>query len=117
MLILRERLSEYDHIANNYTDYNSTGDYHVRVCVLGKMVVVSGEIIGTGTAGYLNEVPLPSPFAVYEEGPANAVVFFARNQATGAIQQLRVGGDFKIYREAAMTNGQWYAFGFSYCKA
>lgn len=109
-----------EQVANNYTDYNSTGDYHVRVCVLGKMVVVSGEVVGTGAAGYIDAINLPSPFAYdanQEVGQANAVVFLARNQATGAYQQIHCGGNFKIYRESGMTNGQWYSFGFSYCKA
>ena len=107
-------------IANNYTDYNSTGKYHIRVCVMGKIVVVSGVIFGTGQAEYLNEVNLPTP-AYYTNGNteyiANAVIFNARNQTTGAVQQMRVGGDFKIYLEATMTLNQPYAFGFSYCKA
>ena len=102
----------------SYTDYNKTGDYHVRVAITGKIVTVSGIIFGKGTAGYVTEVILPTPFGFVpndSEYIANAVIFYARNQQTGAIQQMRAGGNFFIYRETAMTNGQPYAFGFSYC--
>ena len=104
-----------DHIANNYTDYNVSNDYNIRVCQLGKMVVVSGIIYGTATAEYCGP-SLPSP-AMYNDGVinSNAVVFHARNQSTGAIVQLRCGGNFRIYREASMTNGVQFAFGFAYC--
>lgn len=105
-------------ITNNYTDYNSNGNYHIRVSQLGKMVIVSGEVFGTGTAGYITDIALPTPFG-YDGGSelmANAVIFYARNQTTGAIQQMRTGADHYIYREAAMTNGQAYSFAFSYCK-
>ena len=105
-----------DNIANNYTDYVEN-DYQIRVARLGKMVVVSGIIYGTGTAEYCGP-SLPSP-AMYNDGVvnANAVVFYARNQLTGTVIQLRCGGNFRIYREASMTNGVQYAFGFAYCAA
>lgn len=105
-------------ITNNYTDYNSNGNYHVRVVQLGKMVIVSGEVFGKGTEGYITDIPLPTPFG-YDGGSellANAIIFYARNQSTGAIQQMRTGASHYIYREAAMTNGQPYSFAFSYCK-
>lgn len=104
-----------EHIANNYTDYNVSNDYNIRVCQLGKMVVVSGIIYGTATAEYCGP-SLPSP-AMYNDGVinSNAVVFHARNQSTGDIVQLRCGGNFRIYREASMTNGVQFAFGFAYC--
>ena len=109
-----------DKIENNYTDYNATGKYHIRVCQSGKMVTVSGEVFGTGSIGYLEDIQLPRPYG-YEAGSsellANAVVFIARNQSNGAYKQMRVGGDFKIYLEADMTSGTVYAFSFSYCKA
>lgn len=64
------------------------------------------------------EVTFPTP-AFFVDGnmeyASNAVVFTARNQQTGAYQQMRVGGAFRIYRESSMTNGQPYAFAFSYC--
>lgn len=86
---------------------------------MGKMITVSGEVFGTGTNEYLDAINLPAPFG-YDgsaEYVANAVCFLARNQSTGAYEQMRVGGNFKIYLNASMTVGVAYAFGFSYCAA
>lgn len=106
-------------IANNYTDYDLTGKYHIRISQIGKMVTVSGVIFGTGIAEYLTAVPLPTP-AKYDGGSelmGNAVIFYARNQNTGVTKQLRCGSSFYIYLESDMANGAPFAFAFSYCKA
>lgn len=113
-----DQLALKSDITNNYRDYDSNGNYHVRVSQLDKMVIVSGEVFGKGTEGYITDIALPTPFG-YDGGSelmANAIIFYARNQSTGAIQQMRTGADHYIYREAAMTNGQAYSFAFSYCR-
>ena len=103
-------------VENNYSDYFKENDYAIRIATTGKMVVVSGVVFGTGTAGY---IPLSLPIPANYNDPAtltNAIIFYARNQSTGAIVQMRCGGSFSIYREASLTNGQQYSFAFAYCK-
>lgn len=106
-------------ITNNYTDYDSTGKYHIRISQMGKMVTVSGVIFGTGTSEYLSAVALPTP-AKYDGGSelmGNALIFYARNQNTGATKQLRCGSSYYIYLDSDMASGVPFAFAFSYCKA
>ena len=95
----------------NITPCYKENDYNFNICQIGHIVVVSGKITGKGTGGYITDVKLPQP----AESGVSAVVTRARNIATGAHVDLRAGGEFYIYREAAFTNGEQYAFAFSYC--
>lgn len=94
-------------------DYYVANDYRVRVCQIGKVVVVSGIIYGTGRNEYLG-FSLPTFSFNSQEDKANALVFMARNQSNGAYKTLRAGGNFAIYRESDMTAGTVYSFAFSY---
>lgn len=93
------------------TDYAVENDHNFKVVKLGSTVIVTGVFYGTGVAGYVN-VNLPVPYT--PSGLGSALVFKARNQNTGDFVDVRCGGSFAIYREAAFTNGVPFAFSFSY---
>lgn len=95
------------------TNYVKANDYRVRICRIGHMVSVSGYIYGTGSTGYIQDIPLPF---MYNDGTVpQAIIFQARDQSTGAIVTLRCGGSFYIYRESSLASGNIYSFAFSYC--
>lgn len=94
-------------------DYVKANDYRIRVCKIGKIVVVSGIIYGTGRNEYL-DFALPIFSFNSQISEAGALVFMARNQSTGAYKTLRAGGGFAIYRESDMPSGIIYSFAFSY---
>lgn len=104
----------YQNTICQVNDYYAENDYHIRVCQIGKAVIVSGYVIGNGVQGYTGPVLPAFSFSNTENG-SNALIFYARNQNDGTTIQLRCGGGFQIFRLASMNDSAMYAFGFSYC--
>lgn len=97
------------------TDYNdnTNNTYHLRVVQIGRGVIVSGEVKGTGTGEYLTTVKLPKPNV-----SALSLVFRARcveGTQAGEVRDIRCGSSFYIYLDAAMASGSRWQFSFAYC--
>ena len=104
----------YQNTICQVNDYYNANDYHIRVCQIGKAVIVSGYIIGNGVQGYTGPVLPKFTYSSTDVG-SNALIFYARNQGDGTTIQLRCGGEFQIFRLSTMNDNMKYAFAFSYC--
>ena len=94
--------------------FTSANNYDLYVCQIGRIVVVSGQIYGSGRGEYLPGLGIPTSAA------GNAIMRARCVSGTGAgnVIDVRQGSNGNgIYREASMANGSIWDISFAYLAA